>query len=395
MSKTYYEVLGVKKGSSSDEIRSAYRRIVLEHHPDRSSNSGSPAIFIAATEAYEVLGDQDRRFRYNQKLDQEDKRAAETPRARINAAPKPTVKPSSTKTGTSKRESKLSDSDSGNTRVSTKTQNLGVGAKPTVATVAADVARLTVLFGRGQNSQAESLARGILNADPRQPIPYAILGDLLRARNNIDEAAKMYAYAAQFDPRNPTYQQRYEELLATTRVVDSKNLRLQTQDMALVAPAVGGFVVFSAGVYLALSKETAIFPGISLVSSWTLGLVVMMFLCGVSVGASLSIGNLLDRFSGVSTNSVGKIGPPVALAFVSAVNFWIAVLMYAGLGILQNAFNFSTSRLLGAVGATTLVLTFAAIFSQGLNPAQVFFWGGNLIYIGSLCGWIVADSFRS
>ncbi len=392
MSQTYYEVLGVKKGSSSDEIRSAYRRIVLEHHPDRSSNPASPSIFISATEAYEVLGDQDRRSRYNYKLDQEIRKVAEAPRGRNIPAPKPAApKPSSAP----KRDAKAPEPRPTATKVAAKAPNTPVGTKPTVVTLAADVARLTVLFGRGQNSQAESLARGILNVDPRQPIPYAILGDLLRGRGNIDEAAKMYAYAAQFDPRNPTYQQRYEELLATTKVVETKNLRLEVKDKALMAPAVGGFVVFVSGIYLALSKETPIFGGISLVSTWTLGLVVMMFLSGVSVGASLSIGNLLDRFTAISTNSMGKIGPPVALAFVSVVNFWIAVLMYAGLGVLQNAFNYSTSRLLGAVGAATLLLALFSCFSPGLNFFQVFFWGGNLIYIGSLCGWVVADSFRS
>lgn len=61
--RDYYEVLGVGKGASDDEIKKAYRRLAIEHHPDRG---GDEAKFREATEAYEVLKDEKKRQRYDQ-----------------------------------------------------------------------------------------------------------------------------------------------------------------------------------------------------------------------------------------------------------------------------------------------------------------------------------------
>ena len=54
MPKTHYEILGVKKSATQDEIRTAYRRLVLKYHPDRSKDPKSTDVFIRITEAYEI-----------------------------------------------------------------------------------------------------------------------------------------------------------------------------------------------------------------------------------------------------------------------------------------------------------------------------------------------------
>ena len=64
--RDYYEVLGVPRNASDQEIKSAYRRLALKHHPDRNPGDG-PAEdrFKEAAEAYGVLGDADKRRRYD------------------------------------------------------------------------------------------------------------------------------------------------------------------------------------------------------------------------------------------------------------------------------------------------------------------------------------------
>ena len=65
--KDYYEVLGVIKSASSEEIKKAYRKLALKHHPDR--NKGDKAAetkFKEASEAYHVLSDKERRTNYDQ-----------------------------------------------------------------------------------------------------------------------------------------------------------------------------------------------------------------------------------------------------------------------------------------------------------------------------------------
>jgi molecular chaperone DnaJ len=61
--RDYYEVLGVKKDASADEIKKAFRRAAIEHHPDRG---GDEAKFKELNEAYEVLKDSEKRKRYDQ-----------------------------------------------------------------------------------------------------------------------------------------------------------------------------------------------------------------------------------------------------------------------------------------------------------------------------------------
>lgn len=61
--RDYYEVLGVGKGASPDEIKKAFRRLAVQHHPDRG---GDEAKFREINEAYEVLKDDSKRKRYDQ-----------------------------------------------------------------------------------------------------------------------------------------------------------------------------------------------------------------------------------------------------------------------------------------------------------------------------------------
>lgn len=61
--RDYYEVLGVSKDASPDEIKKAFRRAAIEHHPDRG---GDETKFKEINEAYEVLKDADKRKRYDQ-----------------------------------------------------------------------------------------------------------------------------------------------------------------------------------------------------------------------------------------------------------------------------------------------------------------------------------------
>jgi hypothetical protein len=157
----------------------------------------------------------------------------------------------------------------------------------------------------------------------------------------------------------------------------------------------GVAVCICAFAYVTLSKEKPLFPGLSLISSWTLGLMVMLFLSGVSVGVSLSIGGLLDRFASVSTTSLGKISPAMALGTVAVVNFWAASVLYLLLGLSQKAFNFSTTRLVGAVAGIVCVAAVSAGWSSAkLEWVQVLAWGGNLAYVGAVCGWLVSDSLK-
>jgi molecular chaperone DnaJ len=78
--RDYYEVLGVQRGATKEQIKSAYRKLALEFHPDRNKSPEAEARFKEISEAYAVLSDDEKRSQYDthgregvyQKYSQED-----------------------------------------------------------------------------------------------------------------------------------------------------------------------------------------------------------------------------------------------------------------------------------------------------------------------------------
>ena len=64
--KDYYSILEVDRKASHEDIKKAYRKMALKYHPDRNpGNKEAEEYFKKAAEAYEVLGDQEKRQRYD------------------------------------------------------------------------------------------------------------------------------------------------------------------------------------------------------------------------------------------------------------------------------------------------------------------------------------------
>ena len=66
--RDYYEVLGIQKGASADEVKQSFRRLALKHHPDRNPDNKkeSEERFKEISEAYEILSDPQKRSTYDQ-----------------------------------------------------------------------------------------------------------------------------------------------------------------------------------------------------------------------------------------------------------------------------------------------------------------------------------------
>ena len=78
-SKDYYDILGVSKSASEDDIKRAYRKLARKYHPDLNKDNPKEAEekFKEVNEAYHVLSDADKRAQYDQMLSSRRPRAAE------------------------------------------------------------------------------------------------------------------------------------------------------------------------------------------------------------------------------------------------------------------------------------------------------------------------------
>lgn len=65
MGKDYYQILGVQRSASNDEIKKAYRKMALKYHPDKNKDKNAEEMFKDVAEAYEVLSDKEKREIYD------------------------------------------------------------------------------------------------------------------------------------------------------------------------------------------------------------------------------------------------------------------------------------------------------------------------------------------
>src|SRR3954467_3275362 len=64
-STDYYKVLGVDKKASQDDIKKAYRKLARQYHPDTNKDTGAEERFKQISEAYDTLGDPEKRKKYD------------------------------------------------------------------------------------------------------------------------------------------------------------------------------------------------------------------------------------------------------------------------------------------------------------------------------------------
>jgi DnaJ-class molecular chaperone len=131
-SRNLYEVLGISRGASQDDIRKAHRRLVREHHPDANPGDGSAeGRFKEIQQAYEVLSDPERKREYDNKLHASSGRSSGRQRTRGGGR---TGGETATTVDLSDLLSKLSDHSGGS-----REGSFQLGGE--------EIARLTRLFG--------------------------------------------------------------------------------------------------------------------------------------------------------------------------------------------------------------------------------------------------------
>lgn len=356
--RTHYVELGVAETATLVEIRTAYRRLVLVYHPDRSGDKGTTERFVRISEAYRNLADPKTRSEYDAGIryrrEQAERRKAQ------QAAPPPTP--------------------------TQKSQTRTVGDE------AAKLQQAATLFATGRYDQAESIIKLVLRTVPNSALGYAILGDISRQRGDLRAALTQYSFAVQFAPSNTTYQRRYEELLEQSSKVTGQGY-VEAKKPRQVPLALASVVIALMLIIVSVSREGSVFPNAELIDTWSFTFLIMLFLSGIAIGVAASVGGFVDRLKSLWVGASGKLSPFAILSFVGLISFWLAAVTYFAAGLSKDAFTYSASRMLGFVAAVAIFFTLAG-WTSVVSPVQAALWGGNVVWLGALAGWAIADGFR-
>ncbi|MHB0912566.1 MAG: J domain-containing protein [Armatimonadota bacterium] len=362
MKKNYYEILGVPKTATTEEIKQRYRQLVREHHPDVAANkAASQSIFLEISEAYKTLVSADRRLIYDASID--------VPRPRPRPRPGPSVR-----------------------RPSPPEQQ----TRPRTAEVQRLVREAQSAFSTGQFRSAIFACKEARKLDPKNMQAHIILGDIYRIQGQTDDAIAMYTIAVQLDPRNVDVQAKLDRLIRKSGPGAAERRASLRMGLNLIVTAGAAFAL----VMLALEPGRGIgwLRNFSVLAAWSPALVLVLLVEGALAGFMLSMNETVQRiddeliFPSVRSSGLRAVSYPIGLLLVlfSLASFYAGVALYALIGFTQGSFSKSVLR--SFVVVLFVVLATAAVFSPGRGSILLF--GGNLVFPALCVGWAVGDIFR-
>jgi hypothetical protein len=375
MKKTYYEILGVPRTATQEQIKRRYRLLARKYHPDVAQDkAAAQAAFIQISEAYQTLSNSDKRTIYDVGLDAEMFRVEPRRSSTSNPSYRPTAP----------------------------------GARPTrtTAEMAAEarglVAEAQVAFIQGQLRMAETLCKRARNLDKRNLQAHVILGDIYRTQGQVDDAVAMYSVAAQLDPGNKQVMAKLGRLLRQQGKVNDVVARHERKaalrlGISLMGWSMGAFMF----IMLSMSPGDPIpwlHANLSLVSTWSTSLITVLLITGALTGFLLSVNESVEPlddeliFQGVRTMGARNQNLPLGLILVgfNLFNFYSAVIMYTIIGVVQDSLSKSVYK--SFVAAFGLVVVAAFVYTPGSD--QVLLFGGNVAFLALLFGWGIGDMFR-
>jgi tetratricopeptide (TPR) repeat protein len=394
LKKTYYEILGVPRTATADQIKKRYRELVREHHPDVASNKAlAQQEFVEISEAYRTLSNPDKRVIYDASMDAEMFRQSIIGRPRAS--------------GTTARRS-AGTQESASTRRTTGASRKPPHQSQSTAQSRADDVRKCIreaqtAFIRGQFRSAIIACREAQRLDPRNAQVHAILGDIYRIQDRIDEAIAMYTVAAQLDPRNHDVQVKLDRLSRqSARGTDetSSAERQTSLRMGLSFIAAPIAAVLLAWLYLSPGEPIGwLHKSVPVLDSWSSTLVGMLLAIGALAGFLLSVNGAIQPiddelvFSGVrAAHGPRPAHYPLGMILLgfNFLSFYLAAVTYILVGIVQESLSKSIMYALG----TTFGLVLAASLAYSPGPTQVLLFGGNVVLPALLVGWGIGDLFR-
>ena len=372
MKKTHYEILGMPRTATAQQIKRRYRQLARQYHPDVAQDkAAAKTAFIEISEAYQTLINPDKRMIYDISMDAEmfeiQTRSPASPRAST----------------TQSTRSERSRASTGETRA---------------AQAQRWVREAEAAFIRRQFQSAIHACKEAQRLDQRNVKAYTILGDIYGIQGQLENAIAMYTIAVQLDPKSAEIQAKLGRL-TRHRAGGVGGERYSTLKIGL--NLMGWPAIALMFVMLIINPGQPILwlqQNLSVLSAWSTMLFVVLLVTGALTGFLLSVNETVQSlddeliFQSVRSTGTRPASYPVGLILIifNLFSFYLAAVIYALIGWIQESLSKSIMR---AFLATFMIVLLASlVYTAG--RMQVLIFGGNVVFPALLFGWAIGDLFR-
>jgi curved DNA-binding protein CbpA len=401
----YYEILGVPPDATQEQIKRRYRDLARRYHPDISRSADAAEKFRKINEANQVLSDPQKRATYDTEraFTQSRQRPSPPPPSSPSSGSHPASAPSGA-SGSGARPASSGGPPPGSAQKTAR--NAGTN-RPASAGSGMDglIAEAQAAFRRMNYREAERLCRQINRRRPH-PVAMEMLGDIHRMRGHLDEAIAMYSYALQLDPRNSALHEKFDRLVGarTGPTMAGNAARASRSRSASALPAsprlrmavtgIGiGLILFLA-LLVMTNSETAAKELLPLY--WNGMTLFALSFSGFMGGLLMSVNGFLHSArEELSLRAAGRarrftISLGAALIGFSLVWFYASLSLYLLIGYLQETTSRSVLRAFSA--SFSLVALF--MLARPDSAVNLLLFGGNLIFVAFVLGWMLGDTFQ-
>ena len=418
----HYEALGLPSTASADQIKKKYRELARRYHPDVNASPDAVHRILSINQAYQILGDPQRRAAYDAERAIQEAVRPGRPAAPPSTPPRPrqpAAQPPNSRAGvyydgfgrayTPPRPERRSapPKSTPQPKRGPDAQAAGTGQMLTEAKLA---------FINRQFRQAQRLCQEVLAINPREAIAHEILGDIFVRQGETQRASASFAYAIQFNPRNQSAQAKLERLMHVsssrqadrgpsityTRGSGQGHVAGPTSDANLaILSLLSGALLVAAPLLLAMNPGKLADNGSGGPFGLSWNLLAALVVAGSASGVLLALYGRMRPFTQEVWDRTRPNGMPstvplgAVLGLFAIIWFYGSFLVYIGISATRNRFSPSILR------AYAVTLGLVVLFTLAYHPISTAnvslaapLLAGNLLFPAVLFGWRLGDAFR-